>query len=249
MTVAVVLAAGMGTRLMPLTADRPKALVEVAGRSLLSRLIEACAQAGMTEALIVTGYKREAIDALAEAGAFALPATTIFNDAYDTRGNAWSLYCAKGAVGARDFVKLDGDVLLDSAILTDLLAHPCGNAIVLDDRAALDDEAMKATVTDGQVTAMGKWLSVDDAAGESIGVEKIAAADADALFSAIERVVVERGDAQAYYEDVYHQLVSTGWSLGAIGIGDRRWTEIDDADDLARARSLLNEQLLGGSGR
>jgi choline kinase len=220
---------------MPLTADRPKALVEVGGRSLLARMVEACAAAGMTEVIIVTGYKHAAIDAALPG--LALPAVTVFNDAFDTRGNAWSLYVARDAIGGRDFVKLDGDVLLDTEILSTLLANPAASAIVLDDRAALDDEAMKARVSNGRVEALGKWLSIDESAGESIGIEKIAAADAPALFAAIEAVVADA--PMAYYEDVYHWLVERGWNLGAAGVGAHRWTEIDDRDDLARAERLV----------
>jgi choline kinase len=220
---------------MPLTADRPKALVEVAGRSLLARLVEVCASAGMREAIVVTGYKQEAIDAVS--GSLALPVRTVFNDAFDTLGNAWSLYVAREAIGERDFVKFDGDVALDAQIVEDLLSDSAPSAIVLDRHVELDEEAMKATADDGRVTALGKWLDVADSSGESIGVEKIAAADAPALFEQIAAIV--KTHPNAYYEDAYHQLVANGWRLGVVGTRGLAWSEVDDARDLERATAWL----------
>jgi choline kinase len=232
--IAVVLAAGMGTRLRPLTDHRPKALVEIAGRSLLARLIEACAEAGMREAVVVTGYRRNDIDVLRDS--FALPVTTVFNDKYDVLGNAWSLYVAKRAIAGRSFVKLDGDILLDPTILSDVMAHPSANALVLDDAAQIDAEAMKATLVDERVTALGKWIAPADAAGESIGVEKIG--EPDAVFEAIEQMVAD-GGGDGYYEDAYHRMLKRDWQLGVTRTAGRLWTEIDDMDDLARAERLL----------
>ncbi len=234
--IALVLAAGSGTRLRPLTDDRPKALVAVGGRTILARLVEACAEAGMDRAVIVTGYRADAIDAVR--GALALPAETVFNPEFDTRGNAWSVWHARQAVRGEDFVKLDGDILIDPAILRDVMAAP-GSALALDDRAELDAEAMKAIVDGDQVAALGKDLPIARASGESIGVEKIAAADADRVFEAIHELVVDRGRPGAYYEDAYDVLVKQGWPLSVVRTAGRRWTEIDDAADLARAERQL----------
>ncbi|MBI4706030.1 MAG: phosphocholine cytidylyltransferase family protein [Deltaproteobacteria bacterium] len=236
----VVLAAGAGTRLAPLTSDRPKVLVEVAGQSLLERLLACCTTTGLRRVVVVTGYRGDAVERWLDAHPSGLDVCAVFNPDWARLGNAQSLYVARAALGEGGFVKLDGDLLLDPDILRRLLDSPWPSAIAVDRQARLDAEAMKARLDDaGRVTALGKWLPVEEASGESIGAEKIAAAAAPRLFEAIERLVDAEGRHDAYYEDVYQRLIEQGWELGAVDTAGGSWTEIDDAADLQRARARL----------
>jgi len=241
---ALILAAGVGSRLMPLTADRPKALVEVAGVPLIARILKACADAGAREAVIVTGYLRERLEGWLDANALPLPVRTVWNAEHATINNAHSLFVARELLADDDFVKLDGDLLLSPALLVRLMRAAPRTAALVDAKAALDPEAMKAVIRpDGSIAAFGKWLTVAEASGESIGVERIATEDAPSLFEAIEEVVHREGNHGAYYEDVYHRLlVRGGWRMVALDTAGLPWTEIDDAADLARA-SLVAEAI------
>lgn len=224
---------------MPLTKDRPKALVEVNGQPLLAGLINACHTAGLDDIVVVTGCLHEVIEGWLTANEQPLPVRTVFNDAFDRLGNAWSVAVARGALEGRDFVKLDGDLVLDAVILSGLLAHP-GSAVAIDTRADLDEEAMKATAEHGRVTGFGKWIAAADACGESIGVEKITGDDAAAVFDGLERIVDT--SPNAYYEDAYHQLIGDGGLHMAVhDIETARWTEIDCAADLDRARRMFGD--------
>jgi choline kinase len=237
MTSALILAAGMGTRLMPLTKDRPKTLVDVAGRPLLGGIIHACAAAGVDEVVVVTGCLHEHIDRWLAHESQPLPVRTVFNAKFDELGNAWSVAVAREMLEGADFVKLDGDLVLDPEILAGLCRHE-RSALALDTRAELDEEAMKASADGGLVTGLGKWIASADASGESIGVERIANTDAPAIFDALEKIVETRPNA--YYEDAYHQLIIDGeLELAVHDIGTARWTEIDCAADLDRARSMF----------
>lgn len=241
MTAALILAAGVGSRLRPLTNDRPKALVEVAGKPLLEWLVSACRQAGLGPIVVVTGYRHEDIDAWCQRNGSDL--STVYNTDYDTINNAHSLWVAKDALQGQAFIKLDGDILLpDGELLEALLNHPEPTAALVDTQRQLDAEAMKAQVADGMITAFGKWLELDSSHGESIGIEKIAASDARQLFDAIAQAVQVEGLVDLYYEDVYHRLLqqpATQFRMAACPLGAQRWTEIDDHDDLAEARRLL----------
>ena len=237
---ALILAAGFGSRLMPLTAERPKALVEVGGRPLLAHLLDTCAVAGCLDAIVVTGYQHAAVETWLAGQSPPIPTRTVLNASYGRYGNAWSVGVAADLLEGRDFIKLDGDLVLEHAIVAALFAAE-GSVCCVDGRSDLDAEAMKVAIEGDRITALGKWLEVGTARAESIGVERIAATDAPNVFDAIERLVTTiRPDA--YYEDAYHQLVASGWHLKPHDVGDARWIEIDDAEDLRRA-----EDAFGGS--
>ncbi len=239
---ALVLAAGTGSRLRPLTADRPKALVEVAGATVLERLLDVCAAVGIAEAVVVVGHGASALERWLGEHPHPVAVAAVHNEQYASINNAHSVLVARQALDGADFIKLDGDLLLDSGIVGRLLASAWPSAAVIERRGELDAEAMKARVDEtGRVTALGKWLEPAEGAGESIGVEKIAAADADRLFEAIERVVHRQGRHEAYYEDVYHVLLGEGWTLGACDTAGLWWAEIDTPQDLAAAEAHLGE--------
>lgn len=245
---AVILVAGIGSRLRPHTDDRPKCLVELAGEPILGRLLRQTAAAGCSEAVLVTGHMDEAIDAWIERQALPLPVSMVFNPEFATLGNAHSLLVAKDAVADGPFIKLDGDLVMSDGLLVRLLDTHWGSAILLDSTVELGDEEMKAEAGhDGRVVAMGKWLSPSMASGESIGAELIAGDDAQLLFRALKRVVHDEGQGGAYYEDVYHQLVQEGWELGAVDTGGLPWTEIDTPEDLALAAKLLGNGGMRGA--
>ncbi|MEE2959259.1 MAG: phosphocholine cytidylyltransferase family protein [Myxococcota bacterium] len=235
----LILAAGMGARLMPLTTDRPKALMNIGGTTLLGRIIDQCAEVGMDEVIVVTGYRSDTLGSWLDRTPSEIPVRTVFNSEFETTNNAHSVFVARDAIGKSDFIKMDGDLVLDTGILRHLVQDSLPSVAVIDLGAARDIEAMKAKISDtGQILAFGKWLEIDEAQGESIGVEKIGAADADLLFESIERVVYREGRTDACYEDVYHVMLEEhGWQMGSIGVEGRLWSEVDNATDLEYARS------------
>ena len=238
----MILAAGIGSRLMPLTADRPKALVSVAGRPLLLRLLEACASAGADEAVVVTGYLAKKLDSWIDTASLPLPVRTVYNPEHATINNAHSLWVARHALAGDDFIKLDGDLLISPGLLTRLIEAPSSTAAIVDMRGVLDPEAMKARLDpNGTIRAFGKWLPIAEASAESIGVERIGIANAPRLFDAIERIVHQEGNHSAYYEDVYHQLIQSDWQMGSVDTGGLPWTEIDNVADLERAHSVAEK--------
>jgi choline kinase len=238
---AVILAAGTSSRLYPLTADTPKALLDVAGRSILDRMLDGLAGAGVGRVVIVTGYRAERIDAHIAAARprQALEIVTVTNAAYATTNNAASLAAARTAIGAEPFVLCDGDVVFAASPFPALMATPDPSAIVVDRAAALDEEAMKVAVgADGLVTRLSKQLDPKESAGESIGVQKVGGAALPALWNAIDDVVATHA-ASAYYEDAFQRLIDRGVPFGVTAVAPGSWREVDDAADLAAARAML----------
>jgi choline kinase len=235
---AVILAAGVGSRLRPLTDEKPKALVDVSGRHILGRAMDALRAAGVQRLVVASGYREDAlVAALRDA-----PFDVIFrhNPRYGTTQNSVSLALCRDAVEGEAFFRLDGDVVFDSKILSRLAAARAPLVAAVDGRRALDAEAMKVQVdaSSGAIVAFGKGIAVSEAAGESIGIERISAEMAPALFDALDEAGT-RGETHLYYEDVYSRLIATGLAAVAVEVGDLTWCEIDCAEDLVHAERLF----------
>lgn len=236
---AVILAAGIGSRLAPLTDDRPKALVEVAGRSFLERQLDLLGRAGIPsrDVVVVGGYR---IDRLREAlAAGGHDCEVVVNDRFEPWNNFYSLLVAQPALAGHDFLQLDGDVILDEVLLPRMIAAPGDALLAVDCRAELDAETMKAELRDGRVVAIAKPLDPARCAGEYIGVTKLSAAAARAVFAELALFPAE-GLTHEYYEHAFHRLSGTGRiRFEIVDVHDCTVLEIDNVEDLRRAEALL----------
>jgi choline kinase len=236
--VAVILAAGVGSRLRPLTDDRPKALVSVGGHTILARAIDALVDVGVDRVVIATGYREDAIaSTLAKA-----PIEVVFcpNPEYETTQNSVSLALCRGALEGHAFFRLDGDVLFDHEILSRLSAVDAPLVAAVDRERMLDAEAMKVRLQEGglRVAAFGKGIPLADSGGESIGIEHVTAAASAVLFDGLDRAR-RLGETHLYYEDVYSRLIDDGLEVGVADVSGLRWCEVDSAEDLAYAARLF----------
>jgi choline kinase len=237
-TVAVILVAGVGSRLRPLTDDRPKALVDIGGETILGRAVRLLSDYGVERIVLATGYREDAVRGAMRGVA---PRVEYYpNQRYDSTQNSVSLALCRAGVRGEAFFKLDGDVVFQPEVLERLDASTAPLAAALDSGRHLDEEAMKARVgEDRRILAFGKQIAVAGSAGESIGIERISAGMADGVFDALEAAIAD-GDEQLYYEDVYSRLIASGaLQAEAVDVSDLPWTEVDDSADLERARALI----------
>jgi choline kinase len=233
---AVVLAAGSGRRLQPLTDKEPKCLLEVAGRPILGRLLDAVADAGVRRAVVVTGHLSRQVEEYIGALNHPLDVLVARNHAYATTNNAASLLAARAAIGTDGLLLCDGDVVFSSSPFPALLAsaHPC--VLAVDCMAALDAEEMKVQLdAGGLVKRISKALDPRAAAGESIGVQRISGDAVPMLWRALEELLPGRA-ADAYYEDAFQMLIDRGVPFGICPVESASWMEIDDLADLTAAR-------------
>lgn len=236
---AVILVAGLGSRLAPLTDDRPKALVDLGGESILQRAVRLLRNHGVDRVVLATGYRQDAIERVAVG--LGVEVTIVPNPDYASTQNSVSLALCADAVRGEGFFKLDGDVVFDPRVLKRLEAAQAPLAVAVDGRRELDAEAMKVLVAGDRIQAFGKTLSVESSAGESIGIERISAAAGSVLFERLAAAVAQRR-TDAYYEEYYGELVAEGKIVAqAVEVGDLGWTEVDDLRDLAAARALVTE--------
>ena len=233
----VILAAGLGSRLRPLTDQRPKCLLEIGGQTLLARQLDQLARAGVPRAVVVTGYLAEQVDAALEAVPPPLPVRLMPNPAYDRTGNCMSVLAARPAVAGDGIVLCDGDVLLRGDALARLASEAAPAALLLDGETPLGEEEMKAMLDPkGNVRRLSKHLPPAECAGESIGLQKVSG-PALPIFWATLDAMREAGDTQGYYEDAFQRMIHAGVSFRTVPIAHQEWTEIDDLADLEDARA------------
>ncbi len=238
---AIILAAGMGTRLESVSGGIPKCMVEVGGRPLIDRMIERIGQAGIEDLIVVTGYKHEVLEAHVRGidHPLAKDAVFVFNDRFADMGNFYSLLVAKEAVGDSPFIKLDGDVLMDTKILPKLLAAQGPAALAVDCRDGMGEEEMKVRVdANGSILELNKRMDPSVALGEFIGVDRVDAELSETVFAKL-RELIEFGETDEYYERAYERLIQSGTRYTVADITGCQWTEVDDAADLEIANKML----------
>jgi choline kinase len=234
---ALILAAGLGSRLRPLTDTTPKCLLDVGGQTILARQLERVAAAGIRRAVVVTGYLGEMVEAHLRAAPQGLEVVTAPNPEYATTGNCMSVLAGRPSVTTRGLVICDGDVVLTGNALTRLVADPASSALLVDAETRLGQEEMKAQLDGtGAVRRLAKGLDPAACVGESIGVQKVSG-PALPIFWATLEAMQAAGDTQGYYEDAFQRMISAGVSFRTVAIGHHEWTEIDDLADLEDARA------------
>ena len=238
--IGLVLAAGAGRRLQPLTDDLPKTLLPVDGeRTILDIALANLKHAGLDGVAVVTGFAAHRIDDRRRAleRDHGVNLELVFNDKAEEWNNAYSLWIAREHLrgGA---ILVNGDTVHPASVEETVLAAR-GPAIVLaaDTEKALGEEEMKLHVTDdGFMDRINKALDPSTAAGEYIGVTLIEGTAADPLADALE--ATWKRDTDLYYEDGYQEFADRGGRVGIAPIGQVDWVEVDDHDDLARAREV-----------
>jgi choline kinase len=240
--IGLVLAAGAGRRLRPYTDTLPKALVPVDGETtILDGTLKNFAEIGLTEVAIVVGYRKEAVYDRKEAleAKYGLTITLVDNDKAEEWNNAYSLWCAREVL-KRGVILANGDTVHPVSVEKTLLAaRGDGKKIILalDTVKTLADEEMKVITAEGKgVRRITKLMDPATATGEYIGVTLIEPEAAEALADAL-KATFER-DPDLYYEDGYQKLVDDGFTIDVAPIGDVKWVEIDNHDDLAKGREI-----------
>ena len=245
--IGLVLAAGAGRRLRPYTDTLPKALVPVGpegdeeSTTVLDIALGNFAEIGLTEVAIIVGYRKEAVYERREAleQKYGVKITLIDNDKAEEWTNAYSLWCGRDAI-KHSVILANGDTVHPVSVERSLLdARGDGKKIILalDTVKELDEEEMKVVVDPEKgVQKITKLMDPAEATGEYIGVTLIEGEAAEELGDAL-KTTFER-DPQLYYEDGYQELVNRGFKVDVAPIGDVKWVEIDNHDDLAKGREI-----------
>jgi choline kinase len=241
---AIILAAGMASRLRPLTLTTPKSLLKVGERSLLQRSMDALIANGVTEFCIVTGYLHEMIeDFVKKQYADSIRVTFIYNKVYETTNNIYSLWLARSFAEGEEVLLLDSDLLYDPQIVTRVLAADAPNVLTLI-RHELGEEEMKV-VTDaqGSIKEISKTCNPADAAGESLGIEKMGKEYTKALYRELEPMMNEEHLENVFYERAFERLIPQGYTYQVLDVTELFSCELDTIEDFENAKAKIPARL------
>ena len=240
--IGVILAAGMAKRLRPLTDERPKCLLTVGSRTLLQRTVDSLVGAGITELVVVTGYRAEMVRDFLKAHYPTLTIHFLHNADYANNNNIFSLWMTRPYTEGQDFLLLDSDILFDPQIIPTLLRTD-GSALSLN-RHELGDEEIKVIVDDkNQVLEISKTCSPQEAIGESVGIEKMTAEYSSALFPELEQMIEREGLVDVFYERAFERLIPQGHTFQVVDTTQFFSIELDTVEDFENAKKLIPAEL------
>ena len=238
---AVILAAGQGTRLRPLTDHRPKCLVEVQGKPMLQYQLEALSAAGVRECIMVVGHRAQQVRTYFGRSFRGVSITYVENEIYDRTNNIYSLWLARDRV-TDDMLLLEGDLIYEPELIIDLLDLPGQDAAVVDTFQPF----MNGTVIPARgQTAESMVLKRDQPLGfdyrnalKTVNMYRFSRQTVSKLMPALGKYVAE-GLTDNYYEMVIAEAVTDGSiRLDVLRTGLRDWAEVDTPEDLADAENM-----------
>ena len=256
--IGVILAAGMAKRLRPLTDTKPKCLLEVGGRTLLERTVRAMQQAGITEFVVVTGYRGEQIRSFLETSFSSIPSSTsstsdtsttsphftfLHNSDYEHNNNIYSLWMAGEVVRGRDFLLMDSDILCDPAAVV-AIAKQEESALALNRHECGEEEIKVIVDANNRITEINKTCNPKDAIGESVGIEKMTAEYSTALYEELDQMIVKEGLIDIFYERCFERLIPQGHTFKVVDTTHYFSYELDTPEDFQRAQELIPAELL-----
>lgn len=236
---AVILSAGQGSRLLPLTEQLPKCLIDLAGRSMLEWQLQALAAAGLVEAVVVTGFRDDKVEAaLRHIAPPGLRVRTLYNPFYKLADNLASCWMARAALSGPCLL-LNGDTLFEPAIAERLLAAPPAPiTVTIDRKPDYDADDMKVHTEGDRLLAIGKTLTADIVNGESIGFLRFEAEGAAQFVAELERMMRTPEGPGRWYLSVIHGLAQAGADVRVASIEELQWGELDFPADLVQVRAL-----------
>ena len=250
--IGVILAAGMAKRLRPLTDTKPKCLLKVGERTLLERTVYAMQQAGITEFVVVTGYRADQIvdflenkiGTIGTIGTIGAPTFHFLHNAdYEHNNNIYSLWMAGEYVRGKEFLLMDSDILCDPAAVA-RIAHEPGSALALNRHACGEEEIKVIVDADNHITEISKVCSIEDAIGESVGIEKMTADYSTALYKELDQMILKEGLIDVFYERCFERLIPQGHTFKVVDTTSYFSYELDTPEDFERAKELMPKELL-----
>jgi choline kinase len=239
---AVILAAGVASRLRPLTNHTPKCLLKVGSKNILELTIENLLANNISEIVIVTGYLENQIHDFITSRFPELNITLLYNELYESTNNIYSLWLARDALKGDDMLLMDSDIVFSWQIIEKLFVSEKKNCLALKRHELSEEEIKVRTDQSGRVLEISKEVKLSEAAGESVGIELFGREVIPELFNVIDHKVNIEKNVNQFYEAAFQELINSSHEIYVVDITEYFCMEIDTAEDLKLAGELYNDR-------
>ncbi|MEJ8567134.1 phosphocholine cytidylyltransferase family protein [Elongatibacter sediminis] len=236
---AIILCAGQGRRLLPLTESIPKCCLQLGDRTMLQVQVDALCRAGIDEIVVVTGFGHHVVDDIIGRIDSPVPLRTLYNPFYALSDNLGTCWVARAEMTG-SFLLLNGDTLFEPAVMRRLIDGAGSFPVTLaaDRKAAYDDDDMKIHADGDRLLQVGKKLPSAIVNGESIGMMVFTGAGGKAFVRRVEQLMGGPDGLARWYLSAIDDLARDGL-VGIASIHGLGWCEVDDMDDLAHAEHAV----------
>lgn len=241
---AIIISAGKGERLYPLTKNTPKSLLEVGnGLTLLETQLHSLSANNIKDIVIITGFKAEQIEAKVKEYQKDLNITTVFNPFFDISNNLLSVWMARHHMTS-DFISINGDDIFNESVIANLLKSQHDITMVIDEKKAYDDDDMKVIHQNGEVLEVSKKIDPAKANGESIGIIKYSNKGPKIFVDMLDTMVRDLGNRNLFYLQAIQNIIDRGFKVHYSMCKESDWAELDFHPDLKLIRTYLSRHKL-----
>lgn len=238
---AIILSAGRGSRLLPLTTDLPKCLLPIGLTTVLSMQLDTLFQAGVKKATVVTGFNADLVEAELASRETGPEVSTIFNPFYQVADNLASCWMARKAM-KEDFLIINGDTLFSPNIIKTVLDASKNNvAITIDQKEHYDGDDMKVTLDGTRLMGIGKTLLPQQTQGESIGMLRFMGDGTELFREKLDYLMHRPEGTESWFLKAIDDLAKSGEVINTTNIKGSTWAELDTPEDYEICRTLFGD--------
>lgn len=236
---AILLSAGRGSRLLPLTESRPKCLLPVQGTTLLGHQLDTLEAAGIRDVTVVTGFLPNLVEAELARRTGPLKAMPFFNPFFQVADNLASCWMVREQMDD-DFLLINGDTLFSQELIEKVIAAPPAPILVtIDQKAVYDQDDMKVTLSGTTLTGIGKTLLPPDVHAESIGILRFAGKGPEVFREKLEQMMRTQDGIHAWFLKAINAIASAGsGSVETVLIKGHLWAEVDTVEDFNALKEI-----------
>ena len=238
---AIILSAGRGSRLLPLTTDLPKCLLPIGITTVLGLQLDTLLRCGVENVTVVTGFNEHLVRAEIDARQTGPKVDVLYNPFFQVADNLGSCWMVREYMHD-DFLIINGDTLFSPAILEKVLNAPAKDiTVTIDQKDHYDGDDMKVTLSEGQLLAISKTLAPRETHGESIGMLRFMNDGTQVFREELERLMRLKDGTKSWYLSAIDGLAKSGQRIDTTNIKGSTWAELDTPEDYEICRSLFGD--------